>query len=186
MLLIMINGTGVNGVVETAQSYFYTIIIGIVILLVGFALGILAKKLTFRLLKEFELNKIMSKIGISYNLESWISSLVSFMIYLITIVFFLNQLGITSIVLYLFVGAILMLIILTFLVGLKDIIPNFIAGLLLQRKKKIREGSTVELKEIIGKVERIGYLETEIKTERGDILYVPNSLFVKSKFWLRK
>ena len=79
-----------------------------------------------------------------------------------------------------------MLIIVTFLVGLKDVIPNFIAWLILHRKKNIRVGKRIEVKNIKGVVEKIGYLETEIKTDFGDILYVPNALFLKSKVWIRK
>ena len=50
-------------------------------------------------------------------------------------------------------------------------------------KPGINEGV---VKEISGIIEKTGYLETEIKTENGDILYVPNSLFLKSKYRLRK
>ena len=182
----MVEGTSVNVVVETAQSYISLIIEGIAILLIGFGLGILAKKLIFKLLKELELNKIMNKVGVMYDLEKIVSSIVSYVIYLFTIVIFLDKLGIKSIVLYLFVGAILMLIILTFLVGLRDIIPNFVAWLILQKKGKVKVGRKIDVKNIYGTVEKIGYLETEIKTDNGDILYVPNSLFVKSKFWVRK
>ncbi len=181
----MVNATAI-AVVETAQSYFYTIVIGIVILLVGFGIGVLAKKLLKKVLKEIELNKIMNKVGISSNIEWAISSIISYLIYLITIVFFLNQLGIASVVLYIVVGAILMLLILTFLVGLKDVIPNFIAWLIIQKRGKLKEGHRVDIKEISGRVEKIGYLETEIKTDNDDILYVPNNLFIKSKFKLRK
>jgi small-conductance mechanosensitive channel len=98
----------------------------------------------------------------------------------------LNQLRIASVVLYLVVGAILMLIILTFVVGLKDVIPNIVAWVFIQRKGTIKEGRRVEVREIAGVVENVGYLETEIKTDRGDILYVPNALFMKSKFSLKK
>jgi small conductance mechanosensitive channel len=126
----------------------------------------------------------MNQVGVRYNLEELISSIVSYVIYLFTIILFLDKLGIRSIVLYLLVGAILMLIILTFLVGLKDIIPNFVAWLILQKKEKIKEGKYVKIKNISGRVERVGFLETEIKTESGDILYVPNSLFLKSKYWV--
>ena len=132
-----------------------------------------------------ELNKVFGKVGLTYDLERWISSIVSFVIYLITLVVFLNQLGITSIVLYLIVGAILMLIVLTFIVGLKDVIPNLVAWFVIQRRGHIKEGSRVEVKEISGIVEKVGMMETEIRTESGDILYVPNSLFVKTKFWVR-
>jgi small conductance mechanosensitive channel len=184
----MVNETiAVNGVVETAQSYVYTITIGIVILLVGFSLGVLAKKFLLRVLKEVELNKIITKVGITYNLEKWISNIISFVIYFFTIIFFLEQFNIKSIwILYLIAGAILMLVILTFLVGIKDIIPNLIGWIIIQKKGKIKEGKSVEIKEIQGIVEKVGFLETEIKTENGDVLYLPNSLFIKSKFKLKK
>jgi small conductance mechanosensitive channel len=181
----MVNAT-VEGILETTQITVSKVIEGVAILLIGFAIGLLAKKVLYRVLKEIEINKIMSKVGISSKLDKGISSIVSYVIYLITVVLFLNRLGIRSIVLYIVVGAILMLIILTFLVGLKDIIPNFMAWIILQRKKNIRVGTRIEVKNINGHVEKIGYLETEIKTDQGDILYVPNSLFLKSKVWVRK
>ncbi len=167
------------------ESYFYTILVGVVILIAGLALGILAKKLLQRFLHEIELNRILTRVGITTNAERWLSSIVSYVIYLLAFIAFLEELGIKSIVLYLFAGAVLMLVVLTFLVGLKDVIPNFIGWLYLQKKGSIREGRNIEVKEISGTIERIGYLETEIKTERGDILYVPNSLFLKSKHRLK-
>ena len=172
-------------ILELARSYLYTIVTGIAILLIGLALGIFVKKLTLRILKEIELNKIMSQVGVTYNLERWVSSILSYIIYLGTIVIFLDQLGITSIIVTLIFGAILMLVILTVVVGLKDVIPNFIAWILLQRKGRMIEGHHVNVKEIEGVVEKIGFLETEIRTESGDLLYVPNSLFLKSKFWVK-
>ncbi len=163
------------------RTYFYTILIGLVILLIGFGLGILAKKISYRLLKELGLNRVMSKAGVTYNLEKWVSSIISYVIYLLTIVAFLDRLGISSIVLFLVAGALLMLVISTLLVGLKDILPNFIGWLYLQRKEKMKEGYKIEVREIAGTIEKIGWLETEIRTDNNDLLYVPNSLFLKSK-----
>ena len=182
----MVNQTTVKGAVETASSYFTHIAVGIVILLVGFGLGILAKKLMQKVLSEVELNKIMNKVGLTYDLEMWVSSIIMYLIYLATVIVFLDHFDIGSIVLYLLLGGVLMLIILTFLVGLKDVIPNLIGWIYIQRNSKLKEGHRVEVKEISGIVEKIGYLETEIKTENQDILYVPNSLFLKSKFKLKK
>jgi small-conductance mechanosensitive channel len=177
----------VQEVVQTAQSYLNIIIASVIILLVGFGLGVLAKKLIQRILKEIELNKIMCKVGITYNLEKFVSSIISYVIYLVTIVFFLDYLNIRSVAIYILLGAILALIVLTLLVGLKDVIPNFIGWVYLHKKSsKIKHGHHVSIKEISGKVERIGHLETEILTDRGDILYVPNALFLKSKYRLRK
>ena len=167
---------------STIGTYFNKILVGIVILLVGFGIGILVKKILDRVLKEVELNRIMGKVGLTHNLESILSNIIAYLVYLFTIEFFLQHLGIGSYVLLIIVGAVLMLIILTFLVGMKDVIPNFIGWLYIQKKGKMKEGHHVNIREIGGRVERIGFMETEIKTERGDILYVPNALFMKSKF----
>ncbi len=173
-------------VFTTAESILYKIIISIIVLLVGLCLGILVKKVVFKILQQVELNSTLSKAGITYNMERIISLVVAFVIYLITFVIFLNQLGITSIVVYFIVGAILMLIVLTFVVGLKDVIPNMVAWVAIVKRGKIKVGSKIEVREIKGIVEHIGLLETEIKTEKGDILFVPNSLFVKQKMWLKE
>jgi len=180
----MVNTTALE-VVETARSYFYTIAIGVVILLIGFGIGILVKKLLKKVLKEIELNTIMGKAGITLDVETVLSSIVSYLIYLIAIVLFLKQLKLDFIVLYIVIGAVLLLLILTCLVSLKDVLPNFVAWIIIQKRGKIKEGYRIEIKEISGRVEHIGYLETEIKTDNDDILYVPNNLFIKSKMTLK-
>ena len=176
----------VEGFFGIIKAYASDIIMGIIILLVGFGIGILVKRILQRVLKEVGLNKIMRRGNIGTDLERWVSSIVSYVIYLVTLVIFLDQLGLKSVVLYLVVGAVLMLIILTSLVGLKDVIPNFVAWVIIQKRGNIQEDRWIDIKEISGYVLKIGYLETEIKTDKGDILYVPNSLFLKSKFKLRK
>ncbi len=176
-----------NEVVEVARNYVNTIVTAIVYLLIGLAIGILAKKLTTRLLREVELNRIMRRVNVMYDVEKWISWIVSSAIYLITFVIVLNQLGIAPVgVVYVIGGGIFLLLVLTIVVGLKDVIPNFVGWLFLQRQDKVKEGSRIEIKEIAGTVERIGFLETEIKTDNEDILYVPNALFLKNKFWVKK
>lgn len=177
---------GIMEIVEFISSSLYDIIVGVIILLVGFGAGLLVRKILGRVLHEIGLNGILAKANINANVENGAGTLAAMIIYLITIVLFLDKLGIRSIVMYLILGAVLMLIILTLLVSLKDILPNLIGWLALQKQGHIREGHHVEIKEIAGKVLHVGYLETEIKTERGDCLYVPNALFLKSRFKVRK
>lgn len=181
----MVNET-VTTIFDTAESYLSLIVESIVILIVGFVLGILAQKLLNKVLKKVELNHIMSKVGIMYNLEKWVSLLASYIIYLVFIVIFLDHLGIRNIVVYLVLGAVFMLLVLTFIVGLKDVIPNLVAWVILHKDERITVGRRVDVKEISGRVEKIGYLETEIVTDYGDTLYVPNILFLKSKFKVKK
>ncbi len=167
--------------INTAGSVLNQIAVGIVILIAGLALGLLVKKVAFRILQEIELNKMMSGLGFTYNAERGISSLLSAAIYLTTIILFLDQFGIKSIVIYILAGGVVLLILLTFLVGLKDVLPNLWGGIIVRRKNSLRAGQYLELPEVSGMVQHLGYLETEIKTKRGDVLYVPNSLLPKNK-----
>ena len=100
-------------------------------------------------------------------------------------VFFLKQLGVVSITLYLLIGAILLLIGATFLISIKDFIPNFIAGLVLYRKVDWEKGKEIKFNGVKGKIEKLGLLEIEIKSKKGEKIYVPNSLLTKSKVWLK-
>lgn len=185
----MVNETiiqAVPTVVYTTEYYLYKIAVGIAILLVGFIIGMLVQKFLRRVLKEIGLNRIMSNVNVTYDLEKLVSVIIPYLIYLFTFVIFLDQFDIKyTTILYLILGAILVLIVLSLVVGLKDVFPNFVAWMYLQKKGTFKEGHHIEIREISGIVEKIGYLETEIKTEKGDILYVPNSLFLKSKHRLR-
>lgn len=163
------------------QGYFYTFILSVVILLVGLAIGILAKKLFQRLLQEIKLNKIIAKLRIFMDLESGLSSVIAYAIYLVSIILFLDGLGIRSVVLYIIVGALALLFLLTFIVRLKDVIPNSIGWIVIKRKKVVQKGKKIHLQQISGVIKRIGLMETEIETSKGDKLYVPNLLFVKEK-----
>ncbi|HIH11840.1 TPA: mechanosensitive ion channel [Candidatus Woesearchaeota archaeon] len=171
---------------QVLQSYFWIFVGGVVILLIGFTVGILLRKLGERLLHEIGLNAILIKIGINSNAEKVIPSIFAYATYILTIIFVLDIVGIKPTVpFYIIVGAILALFILTIMVSVKDILPNFIGWIFIQKKGKIKIGQTIDVREITGVVENIGYLETEIRTDKGDLLYIPNSLFLKSKYLLK-
>jgi len=158
----------------------------VVVLLIGLIIGLIVKKILRKILHEIELDKIVKKLGKNYSLEKRISSLAAYLIYLITLVVFLNQLEITSIVLYILVGAILLLLGVTFLLGVKDFIPNLIAGLIIYKKGYWKKGKKIKINEVEGKITRLGLIEMEIKTKKGDKIHLPNSLLIKSKVWLRQ
>ena len=165
--------------INLTQDYFYEIAVGVVILLAGFVFGLLAKKISYRVFQAAQLNKAGSRAGIVINLEVMLSSLLSWLIYFSSIVLFLNRLEITSIVLYLIAGAILLLVALTVLVGLKDIIPNFAAWVRLRKRNSFVVGRDVNINGIVGTVEKIGHLKTIIRTKNQDSLHAPNTLFLK-------
>ena len=168
-------------VVSTAQSFIYTLSISIIILLAGLGLGTLVKRLLEKLLKEIKLNQLIKQKRLYYNLERGLSLIVSWGIYITFIILSLNYLNITNTLLYIFLGVLFILILLIGLVGIKDIFPNIMARFLLKKKHNIKAGSRISIREMQGLIKKIGYLETMIKTDDGDFLYLPNFQLFKSK-----
>ena len=161
------------------QNYLYLLGTSFILILAGFGVGFLCKKWTYKILAEIELNKKIGKIGIPYNAQDIISSLISYAVYVFTIMYVLRAWGITSLVFYIILIALLVLIGLTILVGIKGIIPDLFARFLIRKKEHIKVGKNINRVEIHGKIIQIGLLETQIKTKSGDVLFVPNSFFLK-------
>ena len=92
----------------------------------------------------------------------------------------LNQIGLTTFVLNVLAAAFIVLIVVMLLLGIKDFIPNLIAGISLYRKGFIKVGSKIKVNNIRGKVVNMTLTETQLKTRSGDLINVPNSVLVKS------
>ena len=91
----------IENFINILKDYFFQIIIGTLILLIGFIIGTFTKKISKKALEEINFNKILRTINYHNDGEEILSSILSYIIYLISIIFFLTELGITSIVLYL-------------------------------------------------------------------------------------
>jgi len=151
----------------------------VLVLLVGLILGLIVKKLLRKILKEIEVDKIAEKVGKNYELERRLSGMAAYIIYFISLVWALRLLGITSLVVYVILGIVLLLVGGTVLLRLKDVLPNLLAKI--KTNKKYRVGKKIRINEIVGIIEKAGWLEMEIRTKKGDKIYIPNSLLVKSK-----
>ncbi len=161
-------------------------VIALIIVLVGFIVGRLVGRLLWKVLHEIELDTILNKAGFTMPLEHTISTLIAYLIYFIAIVMALNHLGLTAVALYIIVGGAVVLVIIATVLGIKDFIPNMIAGIFIYRKGLFKEGQTIIVKNVEGKVRRVSIVETELETKKGDLIYVPNSLLVKSTLMVRK
>jgi small conductance mechanosensitive channel len=87
----------------------------------------------------------------------------------------LNQLGVTTTVLNILSGAILILILIVVFLGVKDFIPNMTAGLFVLSKGYLKVGDTIVINNIKGKITEINLVETKIITPEKDIMFIPNS-----------
>ncbi len=173
--------TGSIGILPKLLSGIFTkLVVAVIIVLIGLIAGKLLGKFIHKLLHEVELNKILRKAaGVKVSAEEMISTFITYFIYFIFIVMALNQLGLTTVVLHMISGAILIIIIISILLSIKDFMPNMFAGLFIHQKRFIKEGDIIKVDNTEGKVVHINLVETKIETKHGDIIYIPNSLLAK-------
>ncbi len=170
---------------ETIDNIFgvhlQNLILAIIIILIGFIIGRILGKLITKILHEIELNNIIKKLtGIKLSLEELAGQIIAFISYFASIILALSQVGLASTIGIIISAFIIVLVIISFLLGVKDFFPNFIAGLALHRKNLFKEGSRIKTKDIEGKIIKAALTETVIETKNKDIIYIPNSLLRKS------
>jgi len=169
-------------VTDLYQGVINKVIAAVIILLIGFIIGKIIAKIVQKFLKEVELNKLMHKAaGIKFGLEDIITYFVQYFIYFIFIIMALNQLGLTTTILNMLSGAVIIIIIISIFLGIKDFIPNFIAGMFIHSKGFIQEGDKIRVKDLEGKIVKINMIETRIETKSGDLIYIPNSMLTKQE-----
>lgn len=62
----------------------------------------------------------------------------------------------------------------------QDIFENFMAGVLIMLREKMRIGDVIECEGIVGKVEHITLRETYVRKLSGEVTLVPNSILFKN------
>jgi len=161
------------------------LVAAIAILLIGVLFARFLSRLMYKILNEIKLNVILKdEFGIKLPLEEFFSRTVEYIIYFVTIIMALNQLGLTTTILYILLVVILIIIIILIVLAFKDFMPNLTAGFYINKTKNIKKGDNIEIDTVKGKILDIDLIETKIKTKEGDIVLVPNSFLLKGE--LRK
>jgi small-conductance mechanosensitive channel len=156
--------------------------VAFVILLIGLAAGKLLGKLIQKVLQEIDLDKtIKEAVRIRVPLTDIISTGVTYLIYFIAIVMALDNLGVATQVLNIISIGVLIILILFIFLGVKDFLPNALAGMFLHRKKFLHEGDRIRIDDVEGKIIYLNLVETRIETREGDIIYIPNSQMTTRK-----
>ncbi len=167
---------------ESTSGVFYKFIVSIVILLIGFILGKIMGRLIYKFLHSFEVNDTFSKLtNTTLKIEEIAESFTTYFLYFVTIVIVLQQIGLASTILHMIAAGIILLIILSTFLGIKDFIPNAIAGFFMQSHRKFKIGQVIKVKGMQGKIIEITLLETKMETKSGDIIFIPNSVLNKTE-----
>lgn len=162
-------------------------VVATIILLIGFIFGKLIGKLFLSILKEMKIDKAVKKaVGINIPIEDILSSFLTYFIYFVTIIMALNQMGLTTDILNIISAAIMIVIILSIFLGIKDFIPNAISGIIIHNKGFLKKGDNIKIDNLEGKIININLIETKIETKEGDIISIPNLNLTKNKVIKRK
>ncbi|KEO72440.1 mechanosensitive ion channel protein MscS [Anditalea andensis] len=154
---------------DTLVAITPRLIIAVVLLLIFWFLGYYVKKLA---------NKRLEKNMNDSLLANFLAGLVRGVILLLGILFVLRFWGFTGVVTSVLTGAGISAFIIGF--ALKDIGENFLAGILLAFKRPFKIGDVIEITGMKGRVIKLNLRDTQIKTEDGKDVYMPNGSIVKN------
>ena len=156
-----------------------SIVSGLLFVGFGIIMGSLVSVLLKKVLESFETERLLKKIGVQFPVVEALSSLTKYVIYLIGLVLGLAFLGLDKIVLFIILVIVLLILIIFIFIAIKDFIPNFLAGLRINWKKKVKKGEYIIMDNTEGKVQEVGFLETRIKMKDGEVAIIPNTLLTK-------
>jgi len=169
----------ISALVKSVSS---KMVVATIIVLVGFILGKVIGKIAKRALSEIELNRFARKVTkVNIAIEEIIGGFVSYAIYFIFIVMALRHIGLATDILNLLSGAVFLVIVVSILLGVKDIIPNIFAGIIIHKRGFLHEGDTIKVKDIEGKVTSIGLAEVMVEAKNGDIIRIPNAVITNTE-----
>jgi small conductance mechanosensitive channel len=163
---------------EASLEIILNIMYGVLIFTIGLIIGKLLGKSTTKVLNDREIIKKL-EAEIKIPIDSIVGEIVAYSIYLLGLIIALNKLGIGAAILSVISGAALLLIILLIILGIKDVVPNAMAGIIVHAKNLIQENDNVVINNIEGKVIQSSLIETKIETEKGDVVIIPNSQLLK-------
>jgi small-conductance mechanosensitive channel len=152
------------------------------IVIIGIIFGRIISKLIKRGLHELELNRILREnANMRVDVEKFVSSFILYLIYFAAIIMALDQIGITTTIAYILLIVVLVVIIIFIIIAFKDFIPNVTAGFFVNQRHMIKQNEYIKVKNIEGKVISIDLIETRLQTDDGDIIFIPNMVFLKNE-----
>ncbi len=168
---------------EIVLPVFNRFVLALTVFFAGFVFGKLSGKFVEKLLHEVELDSLFQNVlGLRVRIEHIAGVFVSYFIYFITMIMALDQLGIKTQILNLLSLAFLSVIVISIFLGIKDVVPNIIAGIMLHYKQLIKIGDSISFRNTRGEVVHTTLTETRIQTPKGDVIFIPNRLLVNEEF----
>jgi hypothetical protein len=98
----------------------------------------------------------------------------------VTIVLALWYVGLAAQVITIVAVVMLIIVLMYFIVGIRDQVSNTVAGFRIHRKQFMQPGKSIKVQNISGTVVSSTLTDTIVKTPSGDTLYIPNRILADS------
>ncbi len=155
------------------DNFLFKLLSSIIILLIGLIIGKILGRFVIKALYEIEGNNIMKFVGFRINIEKIFGELTSTIIYIFTFYLALSQFGITNLVVY-GTGIVILLIVgVSFLLSIKNFIPNLFEGFIARRRYHLKVGNNFKFDNTSGRIEKITLKDIRIRTKDNELLFIP-------------
>ena len=126
--------------------------------------------------------KIFEKTPFPEEIENWIVKTSKYVVYVVGIFAVVSIFGfdLTSVI----VGLGAFSIAISF--AMSNVIQNFVSGILVQADRVFKVGDEIKVQAYEGKVVKVSIRTTIIETKEGDIVSIPNSIFITNPVIKRK
>lgn len=163
----------INVAGEIANTILARIASPLLIIFAGIAIGAIVRNILYKFLISVKID-IHAKKALKYRAEyaELISGGVASVIYTVSIIWGLVTAGIIIEVLWIIVGALGMLALLSLFLAIRDLLPDYIAYF--RVKKKLKKGSKLSVDGVTGKVERINWQEVRLRDSKKRLIVIPN------------
>jgi len=121
---------------------------------------------------------VYSKYNVERGVQASINTLLHYSIVLVTLLFSMNALGFNMTSLTVFAGVLGVGV----GFGSRNIMNNFISGIIILFDRPIRVGDRVVIDETITDIEKIKIRSTIVRTRQNERMVIPNSYFLEQKF----
>lgn len=171
----------VDFVKSQVAPFLNNLIIAVLTLLLGVLIGRILGRILSRSLHAFDVDKTLNKaIGSKISIENIAEVGVAHLTVFLFLIISLNLLGLTSWAIWGIAILVAVFGIVYLCLTLKDLIPNLVSGLILQRRGLPKLGQHLKIGTVVGKVVAHNLIETKLKTKKGDVISLSSRQVLKS------
>lgn len=172
---------------QTLNPVVLDILSAILILFVGIILGKIMGNLLRKLFQAIGVDVFLSKLlRFRVRIQAVLAGLVALAIYVLTVILALQQANLLNILVAGLSYVIILLVLASILLALKDMLPNLVMGWVARRKLRLRRKQQLSFGTYAGVVEEVSLLDIKLRTPEGELLLVPYSVLMRRTIHLKK